>query len=64
MQSYKTIYSLRIRLALREAGFEPLMEQNNSYKPHLKCWIYAETLEFQQALDQILGSAKRGGRNG
>ena len=58
MPKYKTIFSLKIRLALRDAGFEPLMETNNQYKPHLKCWVYEETERFQIALDKIMEGRK------
>ena len=55
MQNYKTIFSLRVRLALRSKGFEPLMESPNPYKKGLKCWVYEETEEFRKALNTILG---------
>jgi hypothetical protein len=32
MRNYKTIFSLRIRLALRDLGIEPIMESVNPYK--------------------------------
>lgn len=32
MQKYKTIFSLRVRLALRGRGIEPIMESDNPYK--------------------------------
>jgi hypothetical protein len=54
MQKYKTIFSLRVRLALRNAGFEPIMESPNPYKTHLKCWVYEITDEFLSALNKIL----------
>lgn len=60
MQKYKTIFSLRVRLALREAGFEPIMESPNPYKPGLKCWMYNETQEFLIALDRILEENRNG----
>ena len=40
------VYSLRIRIALRDRGFEPLYEEDNIYKPGLKCWVYQNTSEF------------------
>ena len=55
IQKYKTIFSLRVRLALRNVGFEPVMESPNPYKPGLKCWMYEETQEFIEALNTILG---------
>jgi len=58
MQKYKTIFSLRVRLALRLMGFEPIMESPNPYKPHLKCWMYEETDAFKEALNFILEEAR------
>lgn len=60
MQKYKTIFSLRVRLALRNKGFEPLMESPNPYKRGLKCWVYEETEEFRKALNVILGGGNIG----
>ena len=54
---YKTIYSLRIRTALREEGFEPVVEIDNPYKKWLKCWRYIDTPAFEEALSKIM---KRG----
>lgn len=58
MLKYKTIFSLRVRLALRDAGFEPIMESPNPYKPGLKCWMYEETKELKDSLNKILGGEK------
>jgi hypothetical protein len=55
MQNYKTIFSLRIRIALREKGFEPIMESPNPYKKGLKCWVYNATPEFMECLNEIMG---------
>lgn len=55
MLKYKTIFSLRVRLALRNAGFEPIMESPNPYKPGLKCWMYEESEGFTKSLNEILG---------
>ena len=52
---FKTIYSLKIRISLRNEGIEPLLEKNSPYKPGLKCWIYEVTDNFNKALDKILG---------
>ena len=60
MLKYKTIFSLRIRLALRNAGFEPIMETPNPYKPELKCWMYEETEDFIKTLNMILGGKDNG----
>ena len=58
MQNYKTIFSLRIRLALREKGIEPIMEQPNPYKQGLKCWVYENNKELEQALTLLMGGIK------
>ena len=55
MQKYKTIFSLRVRLALRALGFEPVMESDNPYKEGLKCWMFEETEEFLEAFDRVMG---------
>ena len=60
MLKYKTIFSLRVRLALRERGIEPIMESRNPYKEHLKCWVYEYTPEFEKCLNDIM----RGYNNG
>lgn len=60
MQNYKTIFSLRIRLALRDLGFEPVMETVNPYKRHLKCWVYEETEALKEALDEVIGGERHG----
>lgn len=49
------VYSLRVRIALRKRGFEPLYEEDNVYKPGLKCWVYLNTSEFYEAFSEILG---------
>lgn len=51
---YETIYSLRIRTALREKGFEPVAEMKNPYKEWLKCWRYVVTPEFEKTLYEIM----------
>lgn len=52
---FKTIYSLKIRILLRNEGVEPLLEKNSPYKSGLKCWVYEVTDNFNKALDKILG---------
>ena len=61
MRNYKTIFSLRIRLVLRDLGIEPIMESVNPYKQHLKCWMYEETPELLEALNTIMKKDKRHG---
>jgi len=59
---FKVIYSLKIRVALREKGFEPVFEMDNIYEPGFKCWQYLNTPEFSKTLDEIM--EKGGSRNG
>lgn len=53
MQKYKTIFSLRIKKALREKGFEPEWESDNLIKPGFKCWIYELSPAFLEAYDEV-----------
>ena len=53
--SKKIIYSLRVYLALKELGFEPIATTQNPTKPNFLCWIYDKTPEFEQALDLLIG---------
>ena len=48
------VYSLRIRIALRDRGFEPLYEEDNIYKPGLKCWVYQNTSEFYKTFSEVM----------
>ena len=50
----KTVFSLRVRLALRERGFEPLFEADNLSKPGYKCQKYEVTDEFMTAFSEIM----------
>lgn len=52
--NFKRVYSLRVRIALREKGFEPLFEEENVYKPGFKCWLYLNTPEFNQVFSEIM----------
>ena len=54
LNELKTIYSLRMRIKLREKGFEPVMELDNPYKPGLKCWVFENSSEFSDALDEVM----------
>ena len=56
----KIIYSLRIMLALRAAGFEPLTTMPNPQHPEYNCWVFELTEDFQAELDKILGGANNG----
>jgi hypothetical protein len=56
----KIIYSLRVMLALRAAGFEPLTTMPNPKHPQYNCWVFEETEDFKQELDEILGGKHHG----
>jgi len=53
-KKYQIVYSLRVRIALRERGFEPIVEEDNYRKPGFKCWHYLNTPEFSRALTEIM----------
>lgn len=54
-RNYKTIFSLRVMIALKECGVTPLFETDNRNKPGFKCWIYEDTPEFNASLSKIMG---------
>ena len=54
-RNYKTIFSLRIMIALKEFGIMPLFETDNKNKPGFKCWVYEDTPEFNTSLGKIVG---------
>jgi hypothetical protein len=56
----KIIYSLRIMLALRAAGFEPLTTMPNPQHPEFNCWVFELTEDLQAELDKILGGTNYG----
>lgn len=53
VKDYQVIFSLRVRLALREKGIEPALEMINKKYPNLKCWKYVADSAFQDALEEI-----------
>lgn len=57
MPKYKTVFSLRLRGALREEGIEPVLEMDNFRKPGFKCWMYERTEEFEQAFERLMGGS-------
>lgn len=59
MQKFKTVFSLRIKKALKEKGFEPDWESDNLVKPGFKCWVYEATPEFMEAFDQVASAKGR-----
>ena len=56
----KIIYSMRIMLALRAAGFEPLTTMPNPQHPEFNCWVFEYTEDLQKELDKILGGTCHG----
>lgn len=58
---FKKVYSLRIKLKLKELGFEPLLETDNIYKPPLKCWVFLDTPDFEEALGSIITGGQKNG---
>lgn len=52
---FKTIFALRIMLALKEEGIEPLFETNNKDKPGFKCWVYEVTPQFLASVEKFIG---------
>ena len=54
-RKYKTIFALRVMMALKDHGVEPLFETDNRDKPGFKCWVYEVTPEFETSLTQIIG---------
>ena len=57
-ETYQTIYSLRIRKALRDKGFEPLIESANPYVKGFKCWLYEDSEALQQAISDIMAGGQ------
>ena len=51
---YRWVFSLNIRVLLREKGIEPILEKNNMKNPKYKCWKYVADSAFQEAFDEIL----------
>ena len=49
---------MRVRLALRDLGLEPLLESPNPKNPKLKCWMFEETPRFIEALNFVLDSER------
>lgn len=62
MPNYKTVFSLRLRAALREEGIEPVLEMDNSSKKGFKCWVYEYTEQFAQAFERLVGGGSRNER--
>jgi hypothetical protein len=58
--SNKVIYSLKIHIALRMAGFEPVFEMPNPRKPQYTCWIYEDTPELEEVFDRCIREMEAG----
>ena len=54
-RNYKTIFSLRVMMALKDDGIEPLFETDNRDMPGFKCWVYEITPEFNASMEKIMG---------
>lgn len=58
----KIVYSLRIHIKLQKLGFRYLTEMKNPQFPHLNCWVYENTPEFDQAFEALMEEADGYGR--
>ena len=56
---YRTIYSMKVMLALAQRGFIPVATFPNPKEPKFNAWNYEVTDEFTEALDKILGELAR-----
>lgn len=54
-RTYKTIFAIRVMMALRDDGIEPLFETDNRDIPGFKCWVYEVTSEFEASMNKIMG---------
>ena len=50
----KVIYSLQLHIALQQRGFQPEIEMKNPNNTKYNCWVYTNTPDFQNALDELL----------
>ena len=55
----KIVYSLRIHVALQQQGFAHITEMKNPKNPHLNCWVYAATPDFEAAFEALMGEVGR-----
>lgn len=58
----KIVYSLRIHIKLQKMGFKYLTEMKNPQFPHLNCWVYENTQEFNLAFEALMKEAEGDGR--
>lgn len=54
----KIIYSLRVMVALVEAGFTPESAIPNPKYPNYNCWVFKRSEAFDRKLNEILGGMK------
>lgn len=57
--NYKVIFTLRLKQALKELGFEPVLENDNIKKPGYKCWVYEATPAFLEAFIEVVGRGEK-----
>lgn len=50
----KIIYSKRIAIELRKRGFRILDTRVNEHYPEFDCWVFADTIELQEALSELM----------
>ena len=56
----KVVYSLRVVRQLLEMGFRPIEVLDNPVDQKYKCWVFARTPQFDEALDIVLGGMQNG----
>jgi hypothetical protein len=54
-RTYKTIFAIRVMMALKDDGVKPLFETDNRDMPGFKCWVYEITPEFNASMEKIMG---------
>ena len=54
-RKYKTVFALRVMMALKDYGVEPLFETDNRNMPGFKCWVYEITPQFEASMIKIMG---------
>ncbi len=50
----KIIYSIKVMKALVQKGFIPIATIPNPKNSKFNCWVFEETEQFQQALDDVM----------
>lgn len=49
----KVVYTRWLAIELIRAGFPVVRVEQNPTKPEFKCWVFAETAEFQLAFANL-----------